>query len=165
VRADAVYPLPDELPLSTAALTEPAACAVHCAAIASPRPHEAGLVVGAGPIGLLIIQALKEWGVTTIYCAELNRERLAMAEAFGAIPVDLQREDFRQAVDVAVDAVGITATRKVCVTATRSGGRVVWVGLHEPASEVPVNDMIRREVTAYVVLYTPWISREHLQHS
>lgn len=156
VRADSVYPLPDNLPLSTAALTEPAACAVHCAAVAAPRPHETGLVVGAGPIGILIIQALKYSGLEAVYCAELNPERLAMAEASGAVPVDLGRDDFRQVVDIAVDAVGSGATRRACVAATRSGGRVIWVGLHEPATELPINDLIRREITAYgSFAYTP----------
>ncbi len=156
VRADAIYPLPDDLPLHVAALTEPAACAVHCAEIAAPRPHDSALVIGAGTIGLLTIQALKNCGLTTIYCAERNPERLAMAQVLDAIPVDLSHEEFKQAVDLAVDAVGLAVTRQACAAAARSGGRVIWVGLHEPTAELPINDLIRREVNAYgSFAYTP----------
>ncbi len=154
IRADAVLPLPDKLPFTTAALVEPAACAVHAAEFAMPKPHEAGLVVGAGPIGLLTIEALMDYGLKTVYCADLNGERLAMAEALGARPVAL--DGFQDRVDLAVDAVGATVTRQGCIAATHSGGRVVWIGLHEPTSALPVNDLVRREVACFGSFgYTP----------
>jgi threonine dehydrogenase-like Zn-dependent dehydrogenase len=148
VRADAIHILPDKVDLTTAALTEPAACAVHAADIVRPRPTESGLVVGAGPIGLLIIQALFDYGLKTIYCADLNAVRLEMAQQIGAIPL-ASTEGFTNQVDLAVDAVGADPTRQLCVNAVRSGGRIVWVGLHEAASPLPINDMIRREIQSY----------------
>ncbi len=147
IRADAVLPLPEGLAFTTAALAEPAACAVHAAELAAPKPDEAGLVAGAGPIGLLTIEALADYGLKTIYCAELNPERMAMAQALGATPITL--DDFQDRVDLAVDAVGASAVRQACIAATHSGGRVVWIGLHEASSPLPVNDMIRREITTY----------------
>jgi threonine dehydrogenase-like Zn-dependent dehydrogenase len=155
VRADALFPIPEDLPLTIGSLTEPAAFAVHTARQIAPQPDEIGLVVGAGPIGLFIIQALIDRGLTTIYCADLNDERLAMAVSLGAIAVQLT-DEFRGQVDIAVDAVGAAATRQACIAATRSGGRVVWVGLHERESALDINDMIRREITAYgSFAYTP----------
>jgi len=152
--AASVYPLPDRMALPTAALTEPTACAVHCAELAAPRPHECGLVVGAGPIGLLTIQVLSDYGLNTIYCADLNAERLAMAESLGAVPVKIA--DIYGQVDIAVDAVGVSATRRDCIGAARPGGRVVFVGLHEPDASLPINDIIRREIACYgSFCYTP----------
>jgi len=152
-RADAVYPLPDNLPLTTASLTEPAACAVHAARLVETA--ETALVVGAGPIGLLTIQALQARGINTVYCADLNPERLSMAEALRAQPV-VTDDNLRECVDVAVDAVGTTVTRKVCLAASRAGGTVIWIGLHERFSELDVNDMIRREIVTYgSFAYTP----------
>jgi 2-desacetyl-2-hydroxyethyl bacteriochlorophyllide A dehydrogenase len=156
IRADAIHLLPEDLELTAASLAEPSACAIHAARIAAPHPDETGLVVGAGTIGLLVIQALLDRGMKTIYCADLNAERLAMAESLGALPVNLDKENLSQHAEVVVDAVGASSVRHACVTAARSGGRIIWVGLHEPESPLPINDMIRREITAYGSFgYTP----------
>ncbi len=148
VRADAVIPLPGDLSLKQGALAEPAACGVHAARIGMAQAGETALVAGAGPIGLLAIQALRNRGVETIYCVDLNAERRAMAASEGAIVVEASDDALRQNADLAVDAVGLAATRQLCQSATRSGGRVVWVGLHESHSALDVNDAIRREITS-----------------
>lgn len=151
--ASAVYCLPDGMSMTTAALTEPAACAVHAVRLAAPRFGDTALVIGAGPIGLLMIEALQACGVQPIYCAELNPNRRSMAEQLGAIPVS--SGDVPQ-VNIAIDAVGVTATRQACVAAVRLGGRVVFEGLHEADSLLPINDIIRREIALIgSFCYTP----------
>ena len=155
IRADALFLVPPELPLTMAAAVEPAACAVHAAALAKPASHERGLVVGAGPIGLMVIQALAERGIGQIFCIDLNVERLAMAEKLGAVPVTFESLE-SQPVEIVVDAVGASATRQGCARVVQSGGRIVWIGLHEPDTALPVNDFIRREITTYgSFAYTP----------
>lgn len=149
IRADAVHLIPDGMTLRTAALAEPAACVIHAVEMLSARPHESALVVGAGPIGLLMIQTLRDYGVKTIYAADLNAERLAMASDSGAQTLSLNSSDYDGQFDIAVDAVGVSATRQGCVRLARAGGRVVWVGLHEAASQLPINDLIRREIICY----------------
>ncbi|MDZ4767316.1 MAG: alcohol dehydrogenase catalytic domain-containing protein [Chloroflexota bacterium] len=144
VRASTLHALPADMPLTTGALVEPAACALRAAKLAQPTPERAALVVGAGPIGLLTIQALKDRGSKTIYAADTNPRRLEMAASLGATPVAL--DDIRKSVDIAIDAVGVPAVRAGCVAATRSGGRVVWVGLHDANATLDVNDLIRREI-------------------
>ncbi len=155
IRADALFLIPSELSLATAALAEPAACAIHAAALAAPAPDEQALVVGAGPIGLMVIQALADRGIHQVFCIDLNAERLAMAEKLGAIPGTFDSLA-SQPIDVVVDAVGVSATRQGCARLVRSGGRIVWIGLHEPETALPVNDFIRREITTYgSFAYTP----------
>lgn len=146
VPAHLVYPLPDGMDLTTAALAEPAAVVIHAAAIAAPKPHESGLVIGAGPIGLLLIQALQDYGLNTIYCADLNAERLAMAESLGAKPWDASAG---LKVDLAIDAVGTSVPRQICVRAAKPGGRVVFVGNHDPETALPVTDMVRQEIACF----------------
>ncbi len=154
ITATNVLVLPDNIAMTTASLTEPTACAVHSARLAAPQPNQTALVVGAGPIGLLTIQALSPYGLKAIYCADLNAERLAMVESLGAVPVNLK--DWNGSVDIAVDAVGANSTRASCIKFVRSGGRVVWVGLHEAESPLPINDIIRREVACFGSFgYTP----------
>lgn len=155
IRADALFLIPTELSLASAALAEPAACAIHAAALATPAPDEQGLVVGAGPIGLMVIQALADRGIKRVFCTDLNAERLAMAEELGAVPVTFESLE-SQPVDIVVDAVGVSATRQGCSRVVRSGGRIVWIGLHESDTFLPVNDFIRREITTYgSFAYTP----------
>ncbi len=147
VAAVNVLLLPDNISMPVAALTEPMACAVHTARVVAPQPGETALVVGAGPIGLMTVQALAVYGLKAIYCADLNAERLAMVESLGAVPVNLK--EWTGSVDIAVDAVGATSTRVSCAKAVKAGGRVSWVGLHEAESSLPINDLIRREIVSY----------------
>ena len=155
IRADALSLVPPELPLTMAASVEPAACAIHAAALAAPSPEEKGLVVGAGPIGLMVIQALADRGIGQIFCIDLTAERLAMAEKLGAVPGTFESLE-SQPVDIVVDAVGASATRQGCSRVVRSGGRIVWIGLHEADTTLPVNDFIRQEITTYgSFAYTP----------
>jgi threonine dehydrogenase-like Zn-dependent dehydrogenase len=155
VRADAVWVVPPTLSLASAALTEPTACGIHAARLAAPAPHERGLVVGAGPIGLLVIQALMEHGLHQVLCIDLNADRLAMAAKLGAIPTTFEALA-AEPVDLAVEAVGMGVTRQGCVRAVRPGGRVIWLGLHEAETALPINDIIRREIVSYgCFAYTP----------
>jgi threonine dehydrogenase-like Zn-dependent dehydrogenase len=155
IRADALSLIPPELSLTAAALVEPAAFAVHVAALAMPAPDEQALVVGAGPIGLMIIQTLQDRGISRAFCIDLNKERLAMAQKLGAIPASFESLA-PEPLDIVVDAVGASATRQGSARVVRSGGRIVWAGLHEADTTLPVNDFIRREIATYgSFAYTP----------
>ena len=165
VRADQVTPLPQGVPLQTGALTEPAAVAVRSAELAGRLDGQPALVVGAGPIGLLVMQALCAQGASRVYVSDLDPDRLAMVKPLGGEPLHAKEVDVPQAMrditdgwglPVTVDAVGTGATRAVCIAATRSTGKVVLTGLHEESSPAPFGDVIRREIVlqgAYA--YTP----------
>ncbi|NJN93386.1 MAG: zinc-binding dehydrogenase [Anaerolineales bacterium] len=75
-------------------------------------------------------------------------------------------------VDAAIDAVGLTVTRRQCVDAVTRGGRVIFVGLHAANSEIQGNDVIRKEVRiegsfAYAPLdfdeAFQWLAAGHVQ--
>lgn len=155
VPAASVLRLPHGLSLPTAAMAEPAACAVHAVEASGAGPTSTALVLGAGPIGLFILQVLKEHGVTERYVADLNTARLEVAAATGALPVSVGRGEVTQAVldatrgagvDVSFDAVGSPQTRRECLSSTRRGGQVLLVGLHTDETSFPVNTLIRSEV-------------------
>ena len=163
IRADAVITLPPGVSLASASLTEPTACAIHAVVLAAPNPDERGLVVGAGPIGLLVLQALRDRGLHQVFCIDLNRDRLAMAEKLGAIPTtfDALASD---PVEIVVEAVGASVTRQGSARVVQPGGRIVWIGLHEGETVLPVNDIIRREIITYAsYAYTPIDFRNALQ--
>ncbi|MGQ0602113.1 MAG: alcohol dehydrogenase catalytic domain-containing protein [Anaerolineales bacterium] len=153
-----VHGLPEKVPLRIGALTEPMAVAVRIGELAGPLPGEAALVMGAGPIGLLALQALKANGASPVFIADLSPERLAMGKALGGEALHPEKvnviKTIRAAthtlgVAVAVDAVGTAVTRAQCVAATRSAGVVILCGLHEETSAMPAAEIIRREINMH----------------
>lgn len=155
VPAKMVLALPDGMSLRTGALTEPVACGVRIGELAGALDGDDALVVGAGPIGLLALQALKAKGAARVFISDLDAERLAMGAALGGSALNPRETDVAQVirdltnargVAVAVDCVGSAVTRKTCVQATRSGGILILSGLHEETSALPAAEIIRREI-------------------
>jgi threonine dehydrogenase-like Zn-dependent dehydrogenase len=155
VPAKLVVPLPDGMSLRTGALTEPVACGVRIGELAGRLDDQDALVVGAGPIGLVALQALKMQGARRVFISDLDAERLKMADAFGGIALNARETDVVQTVRdatngygavVSVDCVGTAVTRKQCVQGTRSTGTMILVGLHEETSAMPAAEIIRREI-------------------
>ena len=156
VPAKLVAPLPAGMPARIGALAEPVAVALHIAELAGPAAPDSALILGAGPIGLLALQALRGRGTAQVFVADLDPERLAMAAALGAVALDPRDADVAQAVraatggegaPVTIDAVGAAITRATCVSATCSGGLLILSGLHEETSAFPAAEVIRREIT------------------
>jgi threonine dehydrogenase-like Zn-dependent dehydrogenase len=156
VPARFVYPLPENVSLEQGALAEPIACAVRIAEVAAVRPSDAALVMGVGPIGIFAIQVLKVHGVKNILAVDLTQDRLEIASRLGARAIlagesdvveEVRRATDGKGVEVAVDAVGAGLTRTQCIQSVTSGGRVVFSGLHEAEATLPINAMIRDEVS------------------
>lgn len=157
VPAASLLPVPPELGLEQAAMAEPVAFALHAVELSGVSPLDSALVVGAGAIGLFILQVLEQWGVRKRFVVERNPDRLALAVAAGCITVHAGDDDtidsqVRAAtegygVGVAFDAVGSPATRRECLASVEGGGTVVLVGLHTDATELALNAVVRSEIT------------------
>ncbi|KAJ5828494.1 uncharacterized protein N7525_006747 [Penicillium rubens] len=80
-------PLPESIPLDIGALVEPLAVAWHAVSRSPLQRNDTVLVVGAGPIGLAIIQVLKVKGITSIVAVEVSERRRGFALALGATEV------------------------------------------------------------------------------
>ncbi|GGA12133.1 galactitol-1-phosphate 5-dehydrogenase [Paenibacillus marchantiophytorum] len=144
-----VYALGDHVTFDEGAFTEPFACAVHICKLLKPLPTDRLLIMGAGPIGLLALQAAKVYGLQHIVLIDINEQRLEIAKELGAITatrLDSLGSDGESKFDAAVDAVGMEITRQMCVESVRPGGRVVFTGLHEESSSLPINLIIRSEI-------------------
>ncbi|HVB91655.1 MAG TPA: zinc-binding dehydrogenase [Acidimicrobiales bacterium] len=79
-----LLPVPDSLPTSLAALTEPLAVGEHAVGLAGLQVGQPCLVVGCGPVGLAVIAALKGRGHGPVLAADFAPTRRRLAEAFGA---------------------------------------------------------------------------------
>ena len=160
-----VIPLPAALDLRMGALTEPMACGVRAARRTGAARGDTVLVIGAGAIGLLTLQALLLDGMGRVFIVDTDVQRLAAGKALGGEALDPRQVNVVQAVRdatggigaaAAVDAVGRAVTREQCISATRPAGTVVLSGLHEETSSIPAADVIRREITLHgSFCYTP----------
>lgn len=151
VPAANVLVLPDSVTMESGAWTEPLACAVHIGRLAQWQPGDRLLVFGAGPIGVLAMLSAQIGGLTDIVVMDLDRSRLGAVQAFGGIGL-ASADELRSAApadgfDVVVDAVGADATRRQAVEFARRGGRIVFSGLHEADSRLPINAAVRNEIT------------------
>jgi L-iditol 2-dehydrogenase len=126
--AAALHPIPDGLEPAGAAMAEPLAAALHAVARGSDAPHAA--VLGGGPMGLMLAQALALDG-RTVTVADHHPERRAQAEALGARAVEqLARHP------LVFEAVGRPEAWRAAVEAAEPGGTVVLVGGCPAGTEV-----------------------------
>lgn len=149
-----VHPLPEGMTTETGALIEPIAVGWHAVQQAGFRAGRTALVVGAGPIGLVTVLALKAAGASWVAVSEVADARKAKAEQFGADAVldptecdvaqDLQ--DRVGGVDAAFECTGKTATLTTALHATRRHGTICNVAIWEQPTELSMNDMVFTEV-------------------
>ena len=146
--------VPDALDPVAAALTEPAATALHAIDLATramARPLAEGrvLVLGGGAIGMLAALLLRQRGVDRLEVAETNalrRESLARHARCGTCdPRERSAED--NAFELVIDAVGSAITRKAALAAVRPGGVVMHIGLQDWASEIDMRKLTLAEIT------------------
>jgi threonine dehydrogenase-like Zn-dependent dehydrogenase len=159
------WPMPPDLPMTTASLTEPLACAVHAIALSRIGAGQRLLILGAGSIGLCCLAAARAHGIQNITISDVDAHRLAVAQQWGAQATVNAREQDVDAViqqihpggvDAMIDAVGVTPVRTQAINAVVPGGTVVLVGLHDEASLLPANYLVRQEVTLVgSFAYTP----------
>ena len=131
--------LPTGLSLRDAALAEPASVAWHAVARAGDVAGKTVLVIGAGPIGLLVIAVLKRAGAARIVAVDLHENPLRSARGLGAsetvVASDVEAIAGVQA-DITIESSGSHRGLASAVRGTTRGGRVVMVGLL-PSGEQP----------------------------
>lgn len=150
-----VIDIPQDMTARAAALTEPAATAVHAInlaarALARPLPETRVLVLGGGAIGMLSALLLKNYGVRHVTVGEpnaLRRESLSRVTqaavydpARDGRPADSQH-------DLVIDAVGTASTRAVALAAVKPGGVIMHVGLQDRSSEIDMRKLTLSEIT------------------
>ena len=138
VPAHTCFPVPDSIDDAGAALLEPLGVAIHATDLAKLHVADSVVILGAGSIGLCILQTVRASGATPIYVVDQFPWRLAVAEELGGIPINFREEDpvaaVRQAtggrgVDVAIEAAWADHSIQWSAEMARLGGRLVLVGI------------------------------------
>jgi L-iditol 2-dehydrogenase len=152
-----LYKLPATLPFERAALIEAVSIAVHAVNRHPPKPNDTAVVVGSGMIGLLIIQVLAAKGSRNIVAVDLDPHKLKLAERLGATrTLNAHQKDVPAAVravtggkggDVSFEVVGHGDTVVSAIRSLRKGGTVVLVGNLSPTVELPLQEVVSREIS------------------
>ena len=109
-----------------------------CAENAEIKPRRVYAVIGCGPVGLMAILAAKNLGAEILFAVDMIAERLALAEKFGAIPLNphldvkqqiLEATEGRGA-DTVMEVVGSDQSLKLAIDLLRPGGIISSVGVH-----------------------------------
>lgn len=132
------FPLPDSIDDVEGALLEPLGIALHAADLAHLRVAETAAILGAGPIGLLILKIALLAGAGPVFVTDRLPWRLELARRFGGVPIDIRHQDPVQAIaretgERGVDVVFEAAWGAETVTQSAElaclGGRLVLVGI------------------------------------
>ncbi|MEU3782060.1 alcohol dehydrogenase catalytic domain-containing protein [Streptomyces sp900129855] len=155
VPAATLVRLPDSLPLDRAALVEPTAVAVHDVGRAGVRDGERVVVVGGGPVGILIALVAQAAGAE-VRVAELSAHRRALAAGLGLTAWDPAAEDVPALVrewtgdagaDVAFEVSGAAGGVETAVEVLGVRGRLCLVAIHPRPREVNLHRFFWRELT------------------
>jgi len=154
-----LYRMPDVLDFTAAAIAEPAAVAAHAAAITPIAMGDSMAVVGAGLIGLLLIQILRAHSAGTILALDTDPERrLAAIKAGATAALDPANPATQAAIielsggrgfDRAFEAVGASAPIATAIGAARKGGSVTLIGNVSPKVEIPLQAVVTRQLTLF----------------
>jgi threonine dehydrogenase-like Zn-dependent dehydrogenase len=149
-------------------MAEPVSCAVHALDLAQMRTGSSVAIIGAGGIGLSLLQLSKRSGAAVAVLSEPDPRRRALAKELGAdVVVDPKAEDANEAVraatdglgaDVVFEAVGHPATCEQALQVAAKGARIVLVGVNPPAAEMKIKpfDLFSRELTITASYMRPY---------
>jgi L-idonate 5-dehydrogenase len=142
--------LPDGLPLGRVVLAEPLAVALHAVSLAGSLAGRRVLVMGAGPIGLLVLAAALRAGADSISVSDIKDEALQRASALGADELVLVGRDTvaGESYDVIFECSGAPVALSLAVRAARRGGSIVQLGML-PNADIAINlaPMLAKELT------------------
>ena len=154
-----LYRLPDAVDFTAAAVTEPLAVAAHAAAITPCGLNDSIVVVGAGLIGLLLIQVLRATSSGKIVALDVDKGKLDLALKFGAdaifdaadplTPQAVREMTAGRGAERAFEAVGASAPIATALACVRKGGSVTLIGNTSPKIELPLQSVVTRQIALF----------------
>lgn len=151
------YILPREVTFDVGALVEPFAATVRAVKKLKAKPEETAAVIGAGPVGLMALQAARIAGVKKVISVEPAAKRQDLAEKCGAYAVidplkldpvsEIKRITGSEGVDVVVECAGLDKTGILAGRIAQRTGRIVVMGVFERPAVLDYTDLVYGEKT------------------
>ncbi len=150
-----LYKLPENVSFDQAAMVEPLSIAFHAANLAPHPLNASAAVVGAGKIGLLLIQTLRAFGFGKIYALKASERDFDLIRSLGADECmisnaeavsQIMNETGGKGVDFVFEAAGNNAAFNTGVDICRKGGTIILVGNSAPKIEMPLQKIVTRQI-------------------
>lgn len=152
-----LHRIPENISFTEAAMVEPIAVAAHAINVSKLIPGSSALVVGAGMVGVFVVQLLKLFGANPVIAFDIDDKKLELAKKFGAdFTFNTKEKNTTEKIveltknrgaDFAFEVVGISETVQTAIENTRKGGSVVLVGNLSPQIQFPLQQVVTREIT------------------
>ncbi len=146
--------MPQDMPSTHAAVTEPAATALHAInlsmrVLVRPVQECRVLILGGGAIGMFAALLLKNYGCTDTTVAEVNPLRRQQIEQYAQVKTYNPKDSSpaENAYDYVIDAVGSKITRTTAFASVKAGGVIMHIGLQDWASEIDMRRLTLAEIT------------------
>lgn len=128
-----------DLPFEAGAFVEPLSCVLHGLERLGPDLADTVAILGAGPIGMLLLQGIRAQGASRVTVVDKNTARVSFAAELGADQAltsldDLQRDGY----DVVIDATGAIPVMQRALDFARPGGKVLLFGVPPSGKELCV---------------------------
>ena len=153
-----ILKVPGEISFEEAAQIEPLVVALNGFHGVKPERNEKVLILGAGPIGLSLLQCCLSEGVEDVIVSEKSPRRLEVARQLGAVVVDVTKEGLEErvkaltkgeGVDVAFECAGAAVTTKQALSLTRRGGRVMLIAHYGKSTEIDPEEIVSKSLIVY----------------
>lgn len=154
IPARSLVAIPEDMDSVHAALTEPAATALHALnlcmrVMARPLPESRVLIIGGGAIGMLSALLVRSYGGRNLVVAEVNPlRRASLSNHVGCETIDpIASPPTELSFDLVIDAVGAKATRNTAFAAVAPGGVIMHIGLQDGSSEIDIRKLTLAEIS------------------
>ncbi len=159
--AHKAHVLPADLDPLFGAFCEPLACTLHGMDVGNARSGERVLIIGGGVIGLLAVQLAHRAGADVMLLTR-SPDKQALGQSQGAAHVagmpDEVLDQWPEGADLVVECAGVTATVAMAPKLTRTGGRIVILGVLPDGAQVPIEpfDLLFREIQMHFSFLNPF---------
>lgn len=151
-----LHRIPEGVNFIQAALVEPAAVSLHAINLSPLSSEDTVLVVGAGMVGMFVIQLLRIKGCKHIIAVDLEPSRLELARKLGAdfafVPGDEELEKTvhrltgNRGVDCVIEVVGIGSSVQLGISLLRKGGTITLLGNLSPEVVIPMQAVVTKQL-------------------
>lgn len=151
-----LYRIPDEVTFNQAAMVEPVAVALHALGLAAISRNDAAVVVGAGVVGLFVVQALQAAGCRKIIAVDLDQDKLDLALRLGAdvglrpdtagVPGEVKELCDGRGADLAFEVVGTSPAVQTAIACLRKGGTLTLIGNLSSTVDIPLQTVVTRQL-------------------
>jgi len=154
-----LYAVPEGVSFEQAAMVEALSVAFHAVARTPVALDDTAVVVGAGMIGLLVIQSLRLAGCGKIIAVDIDQSRLDLACQLGAdlglksdavnVPATVLQQTNHRGADIAFEVVGIGPALQTAIACLKKGGSLTLVGNLKPSVDLSLQSVVTRQITLY----------------